>query len=67
MIKATAQAGVRQYVGVNLRNRTAEVYQDPDGDVGRYSTTRVVGGNEPLVLRVGDGEYLSVRLSASLP
>jgi hypothetical protein len=61
-----AKAGVRQYVVINLRNRTAEVYSDPDPVAGRYPPPKVVGAGESLVLRIGEGESFAVRLSELL-
>jgi hypothetical protein len=63
-----ARAGVPQYVIVNLRNRTAEVYAGPDAAAGTYSPPTIVGADGVLTLRVGgDGEPFAVPLADVLP
>ena len=62
-----ARAGVAQYVILNLRNRTAEVYTNPDTAAGTYPAPRVVRDGEVLSLRVGEGEVFDIRLSDVLP
>jgi Putative restriction endonuclease len=62
-----ARAGVTQYVVVNLRNRTAEVYTNPDTAAGTYPAPRVVREAEVLGLRVGEGEVFDIILSEVLP
>ncbi len=64
---AYAQAGVRQYVVVNLRNPTAEVYENPDAMGGAYPPPRTVPAGGTLDLRVGEGEAFAVRLADVLP
>lgn len=64
---AYARAGVRQYVIINLRNRTAEVYANPDPGAGTYPPPQVVTEGEPLGLRVGEGEFFAVPLADVLP
>ena len=49
-----AQAGIAQYVIVNLRNRTAELYSTPDMAAGAYAPPQVVAERETLTLRVGE-------------
>ena len=63
-----ARAGVPQYVIVNLRNRTAEVYATPDVAAGTYPPPQVVAADAVLSLRVGDErESFPVPLSDLLP
>jgi len=62
-----ARAGVRQYVILNLRNRTAEVYANPDTAAGTYPLPQVIAEGESLSLRVGDGEHFTVLLTDLLP
>lgn len=62
-----ALAGVSQYIIVNLRNRTAEVYTGPDTSAGTYPPPRVVAEAETLALRVGADEVFSVILRDLLP
>ena len=62
-----ARAGVPQYVILNLRNRTAEVYAEPDREAGTYSP--------PILLQVVDvldrclerGRTLAMPLADLLP
>ncbi len=62
-----ARAGVPQYVIVNLRNRTAEVYVNPDPAVGTYGTPTIVPADGALSLRVGADEMLAVPLADVFP
>jgi Uma2 family endonuclease len=62
-----ATAGVPQYVIINLRNRTAEVYANADPSTGTFTTTLIVQENEMLSLRVGEGELFNVPLASVLP
>jgi hypothetical protein len=62
-----ARAGVEQYVIINLRNGTAEVYTAPDRAGGSYPPPQVVARDQSLSLRVGDGEFFSFMLSEILP
>jgi hypothetical protein len=67
-LAAYARAGVPQYVIVNLRDRTAEVYAGPDVAAGTYPPPVVVPGvGGTLLLHVGEGETFSVDLAALLP
>ena len=66
-LAAYARAGVRQYVIVNLRNRTAEVYAEPDAAAGTYPPPLVVAEGQPLSLRVGENESFAIRLADVLP
>lgn len=66
-LEGYARAGVAQYVIINIRNRTAEVYITPDVGAGTYSPPRIVAENEALDLRVGDGEFFSIPLADVLP
>src|SRR4051794_9486919 len=62
-----AKAGVQQYVVINLRNRTAEVYTSPDTTAGTYPPPAVIAEGQTLSLRVGDGERFDVALANLLP
>lgn len=66
-LAAYAQAGVGQYVILNLRNRTAEVYATPDREAGTYPPPHVVSAEQDLALRVGDGEFHTLPLTDLLP
>lgn len=66
-IAGYAKAGVAQYVVINLRNRTAEVYTNPDAAAGTYAPPRMVSEREPLGLRVGEAETFTISLSELLP
>ncbi len=63
-----ARAGVPQYVIVNLRNRTAEVYAGPDPVAGTYGSSAVVPADAVLQVRVGPGgEVFAVPLADVFP
>ena len=62
-----ARAGVAQYVILNLRNRTAEVYSNPDASAGTYPPPQVVAETALLALRVGDGEFFTISPAEVLP
>lgn len=62
-----ARAGVAQYVIVNLRNRTAEVYAAPDAAAGTYPPPQIVGEGETLLLRVGEAAFFPAALAELLP
>ena len=66
-LEGYARAGVEQYVVVNLRNRTAEVYASPDVARGSYAPAQVVGERDTLPLRVGEDTFLPVPLADVLP
>jgi Uma2 family endonuclease len=66
-LQAYARAGVEQYVIINLRNRTAEIYIGPEVAAGAYAQPRIVLEDQILNLRVGDAEFYSVRLADLLP
>ena len=62
-----ASAGVGQYIIVNLRNRTAEVYTSPDASAGVYPPPQIITAASDLPLRVGEAEFWPVPLSDVLP
>lgn len=62
-----ARAGVRQYIVINIRNRTAEIYSHPDSAAGTYALPTVVSADQELSLRIGEEQTLSVRLGDLLP
>jgi Uma2 family endonuclease len=62
-----ARAGIPQYIIINLRNRTAEVYANPDSAAGTYPPATIVTEQQRLALRVGDAELFSVDLASLLP
>ena len=66
-LRGYAWAGVAQYVVVNLRNRTAEVYANPDTAAGTYPPPQVVAETGTLSLRVGEAEFFDVPLRDVLP
>ena len=61
-----ARAGVAQYIVLNLRNRTAEVYATPSS-AGVYPPPQVVGEGQSLLLRVGENDFLPIPLTDILP
>jgi Uma2 family endonuclease len=66
-LRGYARAGVTQYVIIDLRNRTAEVYGDPDPQAGTAGPPTVITAGHPLSLRVGVEDYFAVLLSDVLP
>src|SRR6185503_2733497 len=66
-LQGYARAGVEQYVVINLRNRTAEVYGEADRAAGTYRATQVVRENESVDLRVGQQDSFALALAELLP
>jgi hypothetical protein len=66
-LKGYARAGVQQYIIINLRNRTAEVYTQPNAAAETYTSPQIVTAEQSLSLRVGETEYFTVALAAVLP
>jgi hypothetical protein len=64
---AYAKAGVQQYVIINLRNRTAEVYTNPNAAAGTYPPPQIVAEGETLHLRAGEDEVFAFALIEALP
>jgi Uma2 family endonuclease len=62
-----ARAGVKQHIIINLRNRTAEIYTQPDTAAGTYPPPQVINEAGELPLRVGEDEFLPIRLRDVLP
>jgi putative restriction endonuclease len=62
-----ARAGVQQYIILNLRNRTAEVYTNPDTAAGTYAPPQVITERESLSIRVGEAEHFTIPLTDLLP
>jgi Uma2 family endonuclease len=60
-------AGIEQYVIINLRNRTAEVYSLVESLAATYPPMVVVKENEQLALRIGDHETHAFPLREILP
>jgi Uma2 family endonuclease len=62
-----ARADIPQYIIINLRNRTAEMYAKPDATNGTYPLPKIVGEGGELSLRVGVEEYFTLPLADILP
>jgi Uma2 family endonuclease len=62
-----ARSGIQQYIVINLRNRTAEVYTHPDAVAGTYPPPQVIPDSGILPLRVRDAEFFDVPLGDVLP
>lgn len=62
-----ARAGIVQYVIINLRNRTAEVYTNPDSANGTYPAPQIIADDRTVSLRVGEAELFDVPLRDVLP
>src|ERR1041384_3359553 len=61
-----AEAGIGQYVIINLSNQTLEVYSDPDAAGGRYRTMGTPGRGETRGLRLPDGGVFEVEVGEVL-
>ena len=66
-LQSYAMAAVQQYVIINLRNQTAEVYSNPNTASGTYPPPRVVPVDDLLPIRVGETEYVNVPLAELMP
>ena len=66
-LAAYAKAAVEQYIILNLRNRTAEVYTHPDPTAAAYPEPRIIAEDGTLALRVADDEYFTFVLREILP
>lgn len=66
-LAAYARAAIRQYIIINLRNRTAEVYASPDIAAGTYLPPQVIAAEGELSICVGENEFLSIPLHEVLP
>ena len=62
-----ARASIPQYVIVNLNNRTAEIYTNPDPAAGTYAAPQVVHEGQSLSLRIGESEFFTFVLGGILP
>ena len=62
-----AKAGVQQYVVINLRARTAEVYTIPNISSGTYAQLQIVPESEGVQLRAGEEESSRVGLAELMP
>jgi Uma2 family endonuclease len=62
-----AAAGVPQYVVLNLRDRTAQLYVSPDPAAGTYRHVSVLSEAEDLALSLPTGGTLTLRVSELLP
>ncbi len=62
-----ARAGIPQYIIINLRNRTAEVYTKPDTAAGTYAAPVIITEKDALSVRVGESEMFEIRLEQLLP
>ncbi len=59
-LPAYVHAGVPQYVILNLRNRTAEVHEQPNRVTGRYAINIVVATDGRVALLIGAEDRLDV-------
>jgi Uma2 family endonuclease len=62
-----ARAGVPQYVIVNLRNETLELYTDPDPQAATYRTKTTLLRGQTITIQLGDGQTLDVAITDILP
>ena len=62
-----AKAGIKQYVVINLRARTAEIYAPPSASSATYPAPQIISENATIAIRVGDAEFVSPLLADLLP
>jgi len=62
-----ARAGIVQYIIINLRNRAAEVYANPDSVAGSYPPPQIIAADGTESLRIGESEMFSLTLRDVLP
>lgn len=62
-----ARAGILQYIIINLRNRSAEVYTNPDSASGTYPAPQIIPDEGTLSLRVGEADFFTLLLRDVLP
>jgi Uma2 family endonuclease len=62
-----ARASVPQYLIVNLRNDTVELYTEPESESAVYREKRVLKRDESLLLHVGADDSVSVLVDDILP
>ena len=62
-----ARAGVRQYIILNLRTRSAETYTTPHLTAGTYPPPQVIPADADLPLRVGESEFFPIPMRDVLP
>jgi hypothetical protein len=62
-----ARAGIVQYIIINLRNRTAEVYTNPDSAAGSYAPPQIIPADGTLQLRVSEADVFTLPLIDVLP
>jgi hypothetical protein len=58
---------VQQYIILNLRTRSAEIYTSPDTSAGTYPPPQIVPADDNLRLRIGNAEFLPVPMLDVLP
>ncbi len=66
-LAAYASAGIAQYIIINLRNRTAEIYTNPNLAAGTYPPPQIISENSELSLRAGQDELIAVPMKQILP
>lgn len=62
-----ARGGIPQYVILNLQDRTAEEYLEPDTTTGQFGAKRVHPREATLRLRLAAGESLEVAIGELFP
>ena len=66
-LRIYANAGIAQYVIINLPDRIVEVYTHPRKGRGRYGPAVTLGPADTLVLSAAKGKTLTVRVRDLLP
>jgi hypothetical protein len=64
---ATHEPTVAQYVIINLRNRTAEIYANPDVGAGTYPSPEIIQADGTISFSAGGAQVFDVVLMSVLP
>jgi Uma2 family endonuclease len=62
-----ARAGIAQYIIINLRSKTAEVYTEPDSLSGIYPPPQSVSAEAAFAIQIAESETIGVVLGDLLP
>jgi len=62
-----ASAGIPRYVVVNLPERTVELYESPDADLGQYTRKTILRPGESLRLELPGTGPIEIAVSSLLP
>ena len=66
-LRIYAEAGITQYVIINLVDRTVEVYREPRPEAGRYGQMTTLSPGQDVEFFCGQGRVVSVPVAQLLP